>query len=82
MSNKIVQEIESSQSQINELTEQLNNMSDIAAFNNNLSSKINELKSLVKVWNLLSDEKKRFIVNSCIKKIYIYKDEITQIEFK
>lgn len=82
MSNKIVQEINQAQTDLATMYSELSKMNDSINYKKNIQEKVSELKHLVAAWDLISDEKKRFIVSSCIKKIYLDKDKINKIEFK
>ena len=81
MANKIVKDIDKLNSELGGLTSSISNLEDQISYENKITEYIKSLKNLIKAWDNITNEEKRYILNQCIKKIYVNKSGIIKIEF-
>lgn len=82
MSNKIVTDIEKLNNELEELTASISSLKDQVNYENKIIEYIKTLKNLTAAWDNICNEEKRYVLNQCIKKIYVSKTGINRIEFK
>lgn len=81
MANKIVKDIDKLNAELGGLTSSISNLEDQISYENKITEYIKSLKNLIKAWDNITNEEKRYILNQCIKKIYVNKSGIIKIEF-
>lgn len=81
MANKIVKDIDKLNAELGGLTSSISRLEDQISYENKITEYIKSLKNLIKAWDNITNEEKRYILNQCIKKIYVNKSGIIKIEF-
>lgn len=82
MSNKLLTDIKSLQNELSGVNEQILGMEDKLTYTSNLKDKLKVLGNLIKMWDKISDNDKKFIIDSSISRINIFRDKVFEIEYK